>query len=99
MSYIVTSYYRGAMHVVNLRKFGGHQLTAAHEYYHKMVKEEGEARAYLVSDDAPPVRMKWDKISPMKEAAKGRPKNYAKLSPREQWEIDDRLGILDWDGK
>ena len=25
-----------------------------------------------------------------------RPKNYVKLSAREQWEIDKRLGILDW---
>jgi len=28
-----------------------------------------------------------------------RPKNYGSLSPREQWEIDKKLGILDWDGK
>lgn len=28
-----------------------------------------------------------------------RPRNYFKLSHREQWEIDDRLGILDWEGK
>jgi len=28
-----------------------------------------------------------------------RSKNYDKLSPREQWEEDKRLGILDWDGK
>jgi hypothetical protein len=28
-----------------------------------------------------------------------RPENYAQLSPEEQWEIDKRLGILDWDGK
>lgn len=61
MTYIVSSYYRGAMHVDNLRKFGGHQLTAAQEYYHKMVKQEGDARAYEVTDDAPPVRMKWKK--------------------------------------
>ena len=27
-----------------------------------------------------------------------RPKNYKDLSPREQWEIDKKLGILDWDG-
>lgn len=27
-----------------------------------------------------------------------RPKNYFHLSPEEQWRIDDRLGILDWDG-
>lgn len=28
-----------------------------------------------------------------------RPKDYAKRSAREQWSIDSRLGILDWDGK
>lgn len=27
-----------------------------------------------------------------------RPKNYFKLSPERQWEIDDELGILDWMG-
>lgn len=27
-----------------------------------------------------------------------RPSNYFKLSPEKQWEIDDMLGILDWDG-
>lgn len=27
-----------------------------------------------------------------------RPKNYFKLSERRQWEIDDALGILDWNG-
>jgi hypothetical protein len=27
-----------------------------------------------------------------------RPSNYFKLSPERQWEIDDDLGILDWDG-
>ena len=28
-----------------------------------------------------------------------RPKDYFKLSAREQWSIDNRLGILDWEGK
>ena len=28
-----------------------------------------------------------------------RPKNFFKLSSRKQWEIDKRLGILDWEGK
>ncbi len=28
-----------------------------------------------------------------------RPVNYEKLSPENQWTIDKRLGILDWDGK
>lgn len=27
-----------------------------------------------------------------------RPKNYFKLSARQQWDIDARLGILDWNG-
>ena len=27
-----------------------------------------------------------------------RPTNYLKLSPDSQWRIDDRLGILDWNG-
>ena len=57
--YVVTSYYRGAMHVCNLRKFGGFQTAAAQDYYEKMVKEEGEARAYEVFEDQPPKRMNW----------------------------------------
>ena len=28
-----------------------------------------------------------------------RPKNYFKLTPRRQWEIDKDLGILDWMGE
>lgn len=27
-----------------------------------------------------------------------RPKNYFKLSAKEQWDIDRGLGILDWEG-
>jgi hypothetical protein len=34
----------------------------------------------------------------MFEASFQRPKNYFKLSERRQWEIDEMLGILDWDG-
>jgi hypothetical protein len=33
------------------------------------------------------------------ERAKQRPDDFEELSPQEQWEIDKRLGILDWDGK
>lgn len=28
-----------------------------------------------------------------------RPTNYRKLDAESQWRIDDRLGILDWEGK
>lgn len=28
-----------------------------------------------------------------------RPKNYCHLSERKQWDIDKRLGILDWSGE
>jgi len=28
-----------------------------------------------------------------------RPRNFFKLSPERQWEIDDELGILDWMGE
>jgi hypothetical protein len=27
-----------------------------------------------------------------------RPRNYLQLSPEERWEIDKKLGILDWEG-
>jgi acyl-CoA synthetase (AMP-forming)/AMP-acid ligase II len=36
--------------------------------------------------------------APPRERAKLRPPNYASLPQKEQWEIDKRLGILDWDG-
>jgi len=35
----------------------------------------------------------------MFERSFGRPKNYFKLSYETQWDIDDKLGILDWDEK
>lgn len=59
MAYIVSSYYRGALHIGEMRKFGGHQIAAAEAYFHKMMKQEGDARAYIVTDDAPPKMMKW----------------------------------------
>ena len=34
----------------------------------------------------------------MFEASFQRPKNFFKLSPERQWEIDKYLGILDWMG-
>ena len=34
----------------------------------------------------------------MYEKSFERPKNYFKLSPERQWEIDKQLGILDWEG-
>lgn len=33
------------------------------------------------------------------ERAKLRPPNFAELPSSEQWDIDRKLGILDWDGK
>lgn len=35
----------------------------------------------------------------MFEASFKRPQNFFHLSPQEQWEIDKRLGILDWEGR
>lgn len=37
-------------------------------------------------------------LSPNARQACNRPLNYADLSPADQWAIDKRLGILDWDG-
>ena len=34
----------------------------------------------------------------MFEASFSRPSNYFKLNEHRQWEIDGRLGILDWGG-
>jgi hypothetical protein len=36
--------------------------------------------------------------SEMFEKSFQRPRNYFKLTPRRQWEIDVELGILDWLG-
>lgn len=35
----------------------------------------------------------------MAERAKLRPDNFGDLSPKEQWNIDKSLGILDWNGR
>ena len=35
----------------------------------------------------------------MFETSFSRPRDYFKRSPKEQWEIDDALGILDWKGE
>ena len=34
-----------------------------------------------------------------KHLARLRPKNFEDLDPEERWDIDRKLGILDWDGK
>jgi len=28
-----------------------------------------------------------------------RPKNFFHLTPQERWDIDNKLGILDWEGR
>ena len=38
-----------------------------------------------------------DSLAPATRATY-RPANYAALTMKEQWEIDKRLGLLDWDG-
>ena len=35
----------------------------------------------------------------MFEASFQRPRDYFKLSGRQQWDIDSSLGILDWEGR
>lgn len=37
-------------------------------------------------------------LSPKARKALTRPQNFDDLPPAEQWAIDDRLGLLDWDG-
>jgi hypothetical protein len=41
----------------------------------------------------------YDRERAMFEKSFERPSNFMKLSPEEQWAIDKRLGILDWEGK
>jgi hypothetical protein len=43
----------------------------------------------------PELRDQWA----MRDRAKLRPANFEQLSGEDQWEIDKKLGILDWDGK
>jgi hypothetical protein len=38
-------------------------------------------------------------LGPQAEAATHRPKDYCEMSPQAQWDVDKRLGILDWDGE
>lgn len=43
----------------------------------------------------------WEKLPPLSyeaQQAQKRPGNFNQLSGEEQWAIDKRLGILDWDG-
>jgi len=35
---------------------------------------------------------------PMNVRAAYRPDNFKELSPEDQWDVDKKLGILDWDG-
>lgn len=37
-------------------------------------------------------------LSVKAQTALTRPQNFDDLPPAEQWAIDDRLGLLDWDG-
>jgi hypothetical protein len=37
-------------------------------------------------------------LSAKAQTALTRPQNFDDLPPAEQWAIDDRLGLLDWDG-
>ena len=37
-------------------------------------------------------------IKEFKHTDVGRPPDFDRLSAEEQWEIDKKLGILDWDG-
>lgn len=39
-----------------------------------------------------------DTLSPMARKALQRPKDYQDMHADDQWAIDGRLGILDWDG-
>lgn len=40
----------------------------------------------------------FPEFTSMKERAKLRPANFESLTPSQRWEIDKKLGILDWDG-
>lgn len=43
-------------------------------------------------------KLKGKQLSDGARQAKKRPIDYCELSPEEQWAVDKRLGILDWDG-
>lgn len=60
--YIVTSYWRGSMHVDNMRGFDDEEKAKA--YYFTIAKSargERNVRAYQLSDNQQPKRMIWKK--------------------------------------
>lgn len=44
------------------------------------------------------IRALGDRAGPMARASLRRPADFLSLTERRRWEIDDGLGILDWDG-
>lgn len=42
--------------------------------------------------------MGYEEQGDMFDRAMKRPETYGFMSERDQWEVDKRLGILDWDG-
>lgn len=76
----------------------GEQLDLSHVRKHildhlvveKLVEPKGNG--YVATDVGRSV------LSSLAKKALERPLNYNTLRPAEQWAIDDRLGLLDWDG-
>lgn len=55
-------------------------------------------KRHLTGPDREKIMEQTDKLGPLATAALRRPEGYWGLSGAEQWDIDKRLGILDWSG-
>lgn len=60
----------------------------------KMVFQQKVEELLDIDEDLP----QDTQAGPMAQAAARRPVNFDELTPQEKWDIDKRLGILDWDG-
>jgi hypothetical protein len=71
------------------------QITVSGEHAGEIGRKEALALAHAILN-APQLS---PGKGPLATAAEGRPENWRTLSAEEQWDIDKRLGILDWDGR
>lgn len=79
--------------IKDIKRFGGKIPKGTKFYWSKLIEEF--AHQEVINSR----QTKSSRKINAKEKAKGRSENYYQLSEQEQWNEDERLGILDWDGK
>jgi len=62
----------------------------------RLKREKKTSATVILGEDK--VSVSKGRLTPA-ERAKGRSERYHEMSPRDQWEEDKSLGLLDWDGK